>query len=109
MQKDTIISEINSVMITPNGSVGAVAGIESVIINGNDLGIGGYLDIGLIDTMKDLLVNFVGAVVFSIIGFFHVKNRGKKGFASNFIPVLDSTNNDIIDDDGDGEKNITSK
>ena len=45
-------------------------GIYDVVINGESLGMGGYLDIGLIDTMKDLLVNFVGAVVFSVTGFF---------------------------------------
>ena len=41
-------------------------------------GLGGYLDIGLIDTMEDLVVNFIGAVVFSVFGFLYVKNRGKK-------------------------------
>lgn len=44
------------------------------------------MDIGILDTMKDLLVNFVGAVVFSIIGYFYVKSRGKGRFASRFIP-----------------------
>ena len=38
--------------------------------------------------MKDLLVNFVGAVVFSFIGYFYVKNRGKGRFASRFIPKV---------------------
>ena len=45
---------------------------------GRALGMGGYLDIGLIDTMKDLLVNFVGAVVFSVTGFFYARSKGKK-------------------------------
>ena len=49
---------------------------------------GGYLDIGIIDTMKDLLVNFVGAVVFSILGFLYIKNRDNYGFAANFIPKV---------------------
>ncbi len=89
MQKDTIINNINSVVIGNNGAVGTIEGIESVIINGQELGLNGYLDIGLMDTMKDLIVNFIGAVIFSSIGFIYVKNRGKKGFASNFIPVLD--------------------
>ena len=31
------------------------------------------MDIGIIDTMKDLFVNFIGAVVFSITGFFYAK------------------------------------
>ena len=96
MQKDTIVDSINSVLISPDGTVESIKGIESVIVNGKELGINGYLDIGLIDTMKDLIVNFIGAVVFSIIGFFYVKSRGKDGFASNFIPVLNEekeTNN----------------
>lgn len=38
----------------------------------------------LSDTMKDLLVNFIGAAVFSIIGYFHIKNRGK-GRESKFV------------------------
>ena len=50
------------------------------------LGLGGYLDVGIIDTMKDLFVNFIGAVVFSFIGYFYVKGRGKGGFARRFIP-----------------------
>ena len=36
--------------------------------------------------MKDLFVNFIGAVVFSTIGYFYVKSRGKGGFATRFIP-----------------------
>lgn len=38
--------------------------------------------------MNDLLVNFIGAVVFSIVGYFYVKNRGKGWFARNFIPQV---------------------
>ena len=52
------------------------------------LGLGGYLDIGLLDTMEDLFVNFIGAVVFSFIGYFYVKNRGKGWFAKRFIPKV---------------------
>ena len=46
-------------------------------MNGKELGLGGYLDIGLLDTMNDLFVNFIGAVVFSVIGYFYVKAGGK--------------------------------
>lgn len=49
---------------------------------------GGYLDVGLIDTMKDLQVNFIGAVAFSVIGFFYVKNRGKGKLAASLIPIV---------------------
>ena len=52
------------------------------------LGVGGYLDIGINDTMKDLFVNLIGAVVFSIIGFFYVKKKGEGKFASKFIPKV---------------------
>ena len=93
MQKDFIVHSISSVMLDPTASNKAVAieGITDVAVNGQSLGLGGYLDIGLIDTMKDLLVNFVGAVVFSVIGFFYVKRRGEGKFARNFIPrVIES-------------------
>ena len=50
---------------------------------------GGYLDVGLNDTMEDLLVNLIGAVTFSIIGYFYIKNRDKYKFAEHFIPVKD--------------------
>lgn len=59
--------------------------IQEVMVNGQALGLGGYLDIGLIDTMEDLFVNFIGAAVFSVIGFFYVRSRGK-GVAGRFIP-----------------------
>ena len=52
----------------------------------------GYLDIGLIDTMKDLFVNFIGAVVFSIIGFLDVQNREKYKFAEGFIATKEVEN-----------------
>ena len=38
--------------------------------------------------MKDLFVNFIGAAVFSIIGYFYVKSRGQGKFASRFIPKV---------------------
>ena len=88
MQKDTIIHNIFSVKITPDGSVGGIQNIDSVNIDGYELPINGYLDIGLIDTMKDLIVNIIGAILFSVFGFFYVKKRGNKSFASNFIPTL---------------------
>ena len=79
MQKDTIVHSISTVMLDPTGGnrVVHIDNIKNTAVNGMELGLGGYLDIGLIDTMKDLFVNFIGAVVFSIIGFFYVKQRGK--------------------------------
>lgn len=88
MQKDTIVHAIHTVMLDPTGSqqVVSINGITSTVVNGRDLGLGGYLDIGLIDTMEDLFVNFIGAFVFSIFGFLYVKNRGKGRFLGRFIP-----------------------
>lgn len=91
MQKDFVINTISSVKLDPTNSNKAVIieNITDVAVNGESLGLGGYLDIGLIDTMKDLIVNFIGAVVFSIIGYIYVKTRGKGRFAKRFIPVLE--------------------
>ena len=94
MQKDTVMNVISSVSLDPTGGNTPVAiqGITDVIVVCGEeqipLGLGGYLDIGLLDTMNDLLVNFIGAVVFSIVGYFYVKNRGKGWFARNFIPQV---------------------
>ncbi len=97
MQKDTIVNYINSVKLDPTNTntVISIDDINSVLINGENLGLGGYLDVGLIDTMKDLLVNFVGAVIFSIIGFFYIKSRGKGKIARNFIPTLRKKKEDV--------------
>ncbi len=98
MQKDTVVHSIASVMLDPTGSQIPVAihGITDVIVVVGEeqipLGLGGYLDIGILDTMKDLWVNFIGAVVFSIVGYFYVKNRGRGRFARSLIPqVLEET------------------
>lgn len=90
MQKDTVITSFSSVMLDPTNSniPIAVKDIESVAINGKDLGLGGYLDIGLYDTMEDLFVNFIGAVVFSLIGYFDAKYPGKGKLAKNLVPSL---------------------
>lgn len=50
--------------------------------------VGGYLDIGIRDTMKDLIVNFIGAVVFSIIGLLYIKDRDEYRFAEKFMPMM---------------------
>ena len=98
MQKDTIVNTIYSVMLDPAGGnhVVGVTGIRDVAVNGESLGLGGYLDIGLLDTMEDLLVNFIGATIFSIIGYFYVKNRGKGKFARRFIPRLKTKDADFL-------------
>ena len=95
MQKDTVIQIINSVALDPHNSneVVSLTNIQDVAVVLRDgttktLGLGGYLDIGIMDTMKDLLVNLIGAAVFSVIGFFYVKTRGKGRVAKHFIPQI---------------------
>ncbi len=88
MQKDTIIHAFSSVSLdeTMSNIPIRVDNITDVTVNGRDLGLGGYLDIGLFDTMEDLFVNFIGALVFSIIGYFDAKSKGGSRFARRFIP-----------------------
>lgn len=98
MQKDTVIHSISSVMLDPEHSMlpAKINNITDVVVNGQSFGVGGYLDIGLIDTMQDLLVNFIGAVFFSVIGYFYVKNRGKGKFANSLIPRLKAKDADFL-------------
>ena len=98
MQKDFAISTIastslsdkyaNEVVTIRNIVSTSVTDASGNVYNLADYGVVGYLDVGIIDTMKDLFVNFVGAVAFSIIGFFYVKSRGKGEFAKQFIPTI---------------------
>lgn len=96
MQKDTIINSFNSTLLDPTKSniPIKVSGITDTAVNGTSLGINGYLDIGIYDTMEDLFVNFIGALVFCIIGYFYIKHRGKGKIAKNFIPTLRTDDTD---------------
>lgn len=90
MQKDTILHTISSVTLDPTNSNKAIviSGIDSMSLNGQDLALGGYLDIGLYDTMEDLFVNFIGAVVFSVIGYLDAKHPGQGRLAPKLIPYV---------------------
>ena len=97
MQKDFVVSAISSVSLNPEGVNAAVtlSDIRSTTILWQDGEVlretvisGGYLDIGLRDTMKDLLVNCLGALVFSFIGVAYLHRRGKGSFVRSFIPRL---------------------
>lgn len=95
MQKDKVVTEISTVNLEPNGRNIPVVinNIERTIIQSRDkngniqeyIVDGGFLDIGLHDTMEDLIVNFIGATVFSIFGFLYIENRDKYKFLENFI------------------------
>lgn len=93
MQKDKIVQSISTVELNKEGKNEPVKikDIEKTVIYAKDGSVttieNGYLDIGIIDTMKDLFVNFIGAIVFCGIGFLYIKNREKYQFAKNFVPV----------------------
>lgn len=99
MQKDMLLQTISSVDLNPqmvNVPI-TVSNITRTIVESTVDGRtvqtvinGGYLDIGLRDTMNDLIVNCIGAVSFSIIGIFYIKGRNR--FAKNFIPRMKEKN-----------------
>lgn len=95
MQKDRIISDISSVTLHPDGMNDPILlnDIDKTVVYFSDSKEsytinGGYLDIGVNDTMKDLIVNLIGAAIFSVIGYFYIIGRNKGFFASSFIPQL---------------------
>lgn len=97
MQKDRIVQTISSVELNEEKKnvpivikniketkiTGEIKGEEKEIIIKN-----GYLDIGIIDTMKDLIVNCIGAVTFLIFGYLYIKQRGNGKFIKQFIPRM---------------------
>ena len=83
--------------VTRSNKVVTIPDIQDVVINGQSLGLGGYLDIGIIDTMKDLFVNFIGAVVFSVTGFFYARSKGaKRTPAQSFVPSKKTEEQDYL-------------
>lgn len=91
MQKDTIIEKISSVNLENEADFNPkiIKNINKTVIyyGNNSITVnGGYLDIGLIDTMEDLLVNFIGALTFSILGYFYIKKRDKYKSIEYILP-----------------------
>lgn len=91
MQKDFVVSSFASVTLDESNTQIPVriSEITKTIIetkNGDPVVIeGGYLDIGIIDTMKDLMVNFIGAIVFSVIGYFYEARNKTKSVAKELM------------------------
>lgn len=114
MQKDFIISSISSVTLDENKTqtpirVSQITKTTIETKNGSTYIVdGGYLDIGIIDTMKDLMVNFVGAIAFSIIGYFYEARHKTKSLAKELmIEPLEEEIIKIYEDDI--EKQIIDK
>lgn len=90
MQKDTLITSFQSVLLNSDGKNEPVKiVIDSIVVNGKAWK--GYIDLGLYDTMTDLIVNFIGATIFSVFGYFYIKSRGKGNFLKRFILKLYSS------------------
>lgn len=94
MQKDRIVTKISSVTFDPLKSNKAIKidSIDKTILLDNEgkelITIdGGYLDIGIIDTMKDLFVNFIGAVFFCLFGYIYLKGQKSEKMIANFVPT----------------------
>jgi len=90
MQKDRVLTSFQSVLLDESMSNIPihVENIRDVSINGESLGLDGYLDIGLYDTMEDLFVNFIGALVFSVVGYIDAKNKRGSWLTRQLVPRL---------------------
>lgn len=91
MQKDEYIDTIKTVTLDPSESnkVTKIENINQTVLydkDGKEIArIDNYLDIGIHDTMEDLKVNFIGAIVFSIYGYLYIINNKKYKLAGKFI------------------------
>lgn len=105
MQKDTVLSELPPSYVISEwlgGKVGELKPVDDVQIVINGVTFGQYVDLGLIDSMKDVLVETAGAAIYTII---YVVARGKHFV---FVPlkkenaaILDTT--PLSDDEADDE------
>ncbi len=98
MQKDDLLKTVSTVYLNPDNENKAVI-IKNITettiegtVNGEPQTVvveGGYIDVGLTDTIEDLFVNCIGGCVFSVFGYIYIKNRGKKGgeLIQKLIPV----------------------
>ena len=68
MQDDTVITSLYSYMLDEGiGVAGKIENIETVLVNGTPLPAAGYIDIGLIDTMLDMLLESLGALFVCVV------------------------------------------
>ena len=95
MQKDRLITKIDSILLNDSKKniplkIDNIKNTEIYYLDEshtlNKITIkNGYLDIGLNDTIKDLFVNFLGALSFNIFGYFYFSNKEKFKFLQHFI------------------------
>lgn len=79
-QKDRIVTSFKTNLIENNKNTD-IENIQYTLIYHKEDGkikatkIDGYLDIGIIDTMKDLIVNLVGASTALVVSYSYLKNK----------------------------------
>ena len=95
-QKDTLITSIHSAGVDEILPPFEENDSHEVTVNGEVISDQGYIDIGLIDTMEDLFVNFVGATIFSLFSYFYARNKERFTFLQNFIPKKKDRNKDYL-------------
>ena len=90
MQKDTVVHTVSSVVLNPMRvqRPWIIRDITEMSINGTEMGVGGYVDLGLIDTMEDLFVNFIGALTFSIIGWLALHGKRRERIIAMGLAVV---------------------
>lgn len=112
MQKDTVVHSISSILLNTTGAQRPVniRHITDTVVNGESLGINGYLDIGLIDTMEDLFVNFIGALVFSFLGYFALRGDEKRrDFTGRFMVRPKTPQEDYLQRLQEGDPTLLSE
>ena len=90
MQKDTVVHTVSSVLLNPMKvqRPWIMRNITEMSINGTEMGVGGYVDLGLIDTMEDLFVNFIGALTFSVIGWLALHGKRRERMIAMGLAVV---------------------
>ncbi len=92
MQEDSIINSFNSYLLSGTHlEIFEVNNITQTIIYYGDnkvLTINGYLDIGLLDTIYDMLICFIGTVLYAIGSCFNrfiINNKNNNGKNNNIV------------------------
>ncbi|MBR6727389.1 MAG: hypothetical protein IKM08_04290 [Clostridia bacterium] len=97
MQKDAIVNEFHTILVPnrvqeqdPNQYVHHFTDVQRMELydsEGNLLAqVDGYLDIGLVDSMKDMILNCIGALAFCVLGYFSIRKGERGRIAGLFIP-----------------------
>lgn len=96
MQKDTLVRSISSGLFSADGQTSVrLENITQTVItaaDGSSYTVAGFPDVGLFDTMRDLAVDLIGALLFSLIGYFHVKRQSASPLVNALIPKVEPRN-----------------